>query len=334
MTGLLVETTAGALELPFGIDDKLLHYIGDRSLGVDQPNRLTSHQRAMIYVPLFHGRPEAADPELLDFYLGIFPGNPAAVDVFKELELKLIEVAGGQIPKCPHGYNGEPAIKLGCGHGVAGFSVDESLLEPRVCTAFLSDGKDGSELHSCGTHEKQVGAHPPCCDSAADEDRYIRDLKQNLLKQDRKCNAADVTSCFHAFQDKSVGTVVKHAPGYRMSGGEAEYLSSCLLGRFHLGAAREIACEDHEGDLQPLNKCQVIVVCRGNRNEIHTKGFIGQAPGLGNLLFKHATWHIAACEACEATRLGYGSHKRWIADPCHRAADEGISYTKEIAALL
>ena len=175
-------------------------------------------------------------------------------------------------------------------------------------------------MHAGGAHQEEVGTHPASGNAPRHEYGHVRHPKQHLLEKDGQSHAAHMAARFHALQDESVGTVIKHTVCNGPGGGKAEYLRAATLGFLDFILARETPGEDYKRHLMPAHGLKVLHVDRRYGDEVHGKRLVRQIPGFLYLPPEHSRGHVAAGEAGEAARIAHGRDQPGVAYPGHRPA--------------
>ncbi|MPM95279.1 hypothetical protein SDC9_142433 [bioreactor metagenome] len=197
----------------------------------------------------------------------------------------------------------------------------------------LRHHEPGAELDAGGAHGQQVGDHLAGADASGDENRNLPvEFEQHLLEQHHARNMSDMAAGFAAFEDEAVGAETDHALGDGDGRGEAEYFGSGGFGGGDFFFFRETAGENDERHFDPGEHLELLLIGRGDGDEVHREIILRQRLDFADLFFEDIAGRVASGETAEAAGVADGGNEFRLRNPGHRTADNRIFHTEKFAA--
>ncbi len=205
--------------------DRLRHqFVNDlagRLLARHHADALAGHERAALDIAVDHRAAQRPRPEMLDLELRVLLRNLAADEAVDHVALQRQEGARAGIGEGAHRDHREARIELRRGHRIARAGADEGLLEARMRDRFMGADKARAELHAGRAHLEISEDRLAAADAAGDENRHVRQMRQDFLRQNAGRDRADMAARLHALDDDGVGAHAHELLGDDERGREA-----------------------------------------------------------------------------------------------------------------
>ena len=269
---------------------------------------------------------------MLDDKLGGFFGQLAGLEPLQRLALVLQELLGPRIDQAAHRNDRETLIQLDRRQRIAGVGTDEGALEVRVRDALGRGGKARAKLGAGGPHFQIGQDRLTPAEPAGHENRHVAQVGQNFLRQHGQRNRANMPAGLAALDDNGVRPRAHQPLGQYQGGGKGDQLGAAILHRAHRGPGRDATGEHHMGHTGLQRHPHQVVDLRVHGDQVDAKGFFGERLGGGDLGGQHLRAHRAARDHAKAARIGNRRDQMTLADPAHRASQDGNLAAQEGAA--